>query len=114
MDWIWKSLVEENSKGVKLDQLTKLMSIIGVTRELARDKKRTAERIEKEKVIGGMRDSLKAKKLVKKEKKALSKTKKKVTKAKKAIKKAKKAVKKVKKSAKKIKKKKAVKKVKKP
>jgi len=61
MTWIWRALVEEGSKGVTVDKLPKLHAIIGVQREHIRDKKRKEERIEKEAVIGGMRDALKAK-----------------------------------------------------
>jgi len=61
LDWIWKALVEEGSKGVKVDKLPKLRSVIGVVRELARDKQRTVDRIEKEKAIGGLKDALKEK-----------------------------------------------------
>lgn len=61
IDWIWKCCVEENAKGVQIEKLHQLTSIVGVHRELARDKQRTADRVEKEKVIGGMKDALKAK-----------------------------------------------------
>lgn len=55
------SLVEAGSKGIKATALPRLKSIVGISREMARDKKRLEFRLEKEKVIGGMKDALKAK-----------------------------------------------------
>jgi len=55
------SLVEADSKGIKVAALPRLRSIIGIKRELARDQKRIEFRLEKERVIGGMKDALKAK-----------------------------------------------------
>merc|ERR1712176_579755 len=55
------SLVEPDAKCIKASALPRLRSIVGMSREFARDKKRLDFRLEKEKVIGGMKDALKGK-----------------------------------------------------
>lgn len=59
LDAIWKNMVEDGDRGVKIESFPWLKTMIGVAREVSRDKDRLRDRLEKEKVICGMKDGLK-------------------------------------------------------
>jgi len=59
LDAIWKNMVDEDSRGVKFESFPWLKTMVGVAREIVRDKDRLNERKEKEQVISGMKGDLK-------------------------------------------------------
>eukprot|EP00927_Polykrikos_kofoidii_P000808 TRINITY_DN10312_c0_g1_i1.p1 TRINITY_DN10312_c0_g1~~TRINITY_DN10312_c0_g1_i1.p1 ORF type:complete len:1137 (-),score=289.10 TRINITY_DN10312_c0_g1_i1:227-3637(-) len=58
LEQIWRNVVDEGSKGVRLEKFQWLRTIVGVARERTRDLKRKAQREQKEKVLMDMKAAL--------------------------------------------------------